>query len=387
MGPILELERAYRAIAGDTDFQNEFRRLLKTFVGRPTPLFRADRFSALAGNQVTIYLKREDLAHTGAHKINNAVGQALLAKRMGKSRIVAETGAGQHGVASAAACALLGLECVVYMGEADMARQAPNVQRMKLLGATVRPVSTGLKTLKDAISEAMRDWVEKLSTTHYLLGSVLGPHPYPEIVRTFQSVIGEEARAQILDAEGKLPNALIACVGGGSNAIGLFHAFRNDAAVEFFGVEAAGLGIASGKHAARIAGGGSVGVLQGTRTYLLQDEEGQIQDTHSVSAGMDYAAVGPEHSFLHSIGRAKYVAVGDQDALHAFEALARSEGILPALESSHALSFALEHAKKMPPSSVVVVNLSGRGDKDLATVEEAMRSLPSQPDPIQQRRP
>ncbi len=366
MGPVLELDEAYRSCREDAAFQAELASLLRDFVGRPTPLYLARRLTEAAGG-ARIYLKREDLAHTGAHKINNSVGQALLARKMGKKRIVAETGAGQHGVATAAACALLGLECVVYMGTVDMKRQAVNVERMKLLGATVTGVDAGSRTLKDAINEAMRDWVTNVRTTHYLLGSALGPHPYPTLVRDFQSVIGREAREQILKAEGRLPDELVACVGGGSNSIGLFHPFLGDTGVKMTGVEAGGLGIPSGSHAARFAGG-RPGVLHGSFTYLLQDADGQILDTHSISAGLDYQAVGPEHAFLHDSGRVAYASCTDAEALAAFKQLSRLEGILPALESSHAIAFATARAAKLPRSSVLVVNLSGRGDKDLHTV-------------------
>lgn len=369
MAALAELEAAYRKCSADPVFLGEFHNLLETYVGRPTPLTHARRLSqALGGAQ--IYLKREDLAHSGAHKINNALGQALLAARMGKRRVIAETGAGQHGVASATAAALLGLECVVYMGTVDIARQQPNVLRMKLLGAEVRPVENGSRTLKDAINEAIRDWVTNIGNTHYLLGSALGPHPYPVMVRDFQSVIGIEARAQILQLAGRLPDACIACVGGGSNAIGLFHAFREDPNVRLIGVEAGGKGIASGEHAARFADPhlGRPGVLHGTYTYVLQDDDGQIAATHSISAGLDYPAVGPEHAFLRLTGRAEYTYAEDKAALEAFELLARMEGILPALESSHALAEAVRLAPEMKPDQILLVNLSGRGDKDLDTV-------------------
>jgi tryptophan synthase beta chain len=366
-----ELMEAYRTAQKDAGFQQDLQDLLSTYVGRPTPLTPARRLSAHAGG-ARIYLKREDLAHGGAHKINNSIGQALLARRMGKRRVVAETGAGQHGVATAMAAALLDLECVVYMGSEDIRRQAPNVQRMKLLGAEVRAVDGGSRTLKDAINEAIRDWVTNVQTTHYLLGSALGPHPYPLIVRDFQAVIGLEARRQILAAEGRLPDALVACVGGGSNAIGLFHAFRDDA-VRFLGVEAGGLGIASGKHAARFADPlhGRLGVLHGTQTLVLQDENGQVLGTHSISAGLDYAAVGPEHVYLRDLGRAEYTVATDEEALAAFHLLCRMEGIIPALESSHALAAALPLARELGDDRLIIVNLSGRGDKDLATVEAA----------------
>ncbi len=369
MPAVEELEAAYEAARNDESFQREFQELLEKYVGRPTPLFHARRLSqALGGAQ--IYLKREDLAHTGAHKINNALGQALLAKRMGKRRVIAETGAGQHGVATATAAALLGLECVVYMGAVDMARQQPNVLRMRLLGAEVRPVESGSRTLKDAINEAIRDWVTNVHDTHYLLGSALGPHPYPTIVRDFQRIIGDEARKQVLEQAGRLPDLCIACVGGGSNAIGLFTAFLNDPGVRLIGVEAGGQGIESGRHAARFADPrlGRPGVLHGTYTYVLQTEDGQIAETHSISAGLDYAAVGPEHAYLRAIGRVEYTWATDEQALRAFQTLARTEGILPALESAHAVAEAIRLAPTLPRDSILLVNLSGRGDKDLDTV-------------------
>jgi tryptophan synthase beta chain len=368
--PVEELERAYFVARDDPAFQAELSRLLTHYVGRATPVYEAKRLSAAAGG-ARIFLKREDLTHTGAHKINNAIGQALLAARMGKRRIVAETGAGQHGVASATACALLGLECHVYMGAEDMDRQALNVVRMRLLGAEVLRVDGGSKTLKDAINEAMRDWVTNVADTYYLLGSVLGPHPYPLMVREFQSVIGKEARAQILELAGTLPDAIVACVGGGSNAMGIFDAFIEDREVRLIGVEAGGEQISRGRHAARFAGG-SAGVLQGTRTFVLQDEDGNIELTHSISAGLDYAAVGPEHAFLRARGRSEYAHVGDAEALEAFQALARLEGILPALESAHAIAYAMRVAKELGPSATVLVNLSGRGDKDVQTVEKKL---------------
>jgi tryptophan synthase beta chain len=373
MPALAELEQAYHSAQQDPVFQHELSSLLSTYVGRPTPLFQAARLSAELGG-AQIYLKREDLAHSGAHKINNALGQALLAKRMGKQRVIAETGAGQHGVASATAAALLGLECVVYMGTVDIARQHPNVLRMRLLGAEVRPVESGSRTLKDAVNEAIRDWVTHVRDTYYLLGSALGPHPYPTMVRDFQSIIGIEARQQILDQAGQLPDQCIACVGGGSNAIGLFHAFREDPAVRLVGVEAGGEGIASGRHAARFSDPrlGRPGVLQGTFTYLLQDADGQVLPTHSISAGLDYPAVGPEHAFLHDTGRAEYTSVDDAQALAAFQRLARVEGILPALESSHAVAEAIRRAPGLPRSQILLVNLSGRGDKDLDTVIHAL---------------
>jgi tryptophan synthase beta chain len=368
--PIEELERAYFVARDDAAFQTELSRLLTHYVGRATPVYEAKRLSAAAGG-ARIFLKREDLTHTGAHKINNAIGQALLAARMGKRRIVAETGAGQHGVASATACALLGLECHVYMGAEDMDRQALNVVRMRLLGAEVLRVDGGSKTLKDAINEAMRDWVTNVADTYYLLGSVLGPHPYPLMVREFQSVIGREARAQILELTGALPTAIVACVGGGSNAMGIFDAFIDDPGVRLIGVEAGGEQIARGRHAARFAGG-SAGVLQGTRTFVLQDDDGNIELTHSISAGLDYAAVGPEHAWLRALGRSEYAHVSDQEALDAFQTLARLEGILPALESAHAVSYAMGLARGLGPAATVLVNLSGRGDKDVQTVEKRL---------------
>ena len=370
VAPIEALEREYLAARQDPAFAAELTRLLTQYAGRPTPLWEAKRLSDAAGGG-RVFLKREDLMHTGAHKINNALGQALLAKRMGKTRIVAETGAGQHGVASATACALLGLECVVYMGTEDMRRQALNVFRMRLLGATVTGVDAGSRTLKDAINEAMRDWVARPTDTHYLLGSALGPHPYPLMVREFQSVIGKEARRQILEQTGQLPYAVIACVGGGSNAIGIFDAFVDDAAVRLIGVEAGGEAIRPGRHAARFAGG-AAGVLQGTRTFVLQDAHGNIELTHSVSAGLDYAAVGPEHAWLHDTGRAEYHFATDADALGAFQELARLEGIIPALESSHAVAYVLRAAKTFPKDAVLLVNLSGRGDKDVQSVEQVL---------------
>jgi tryptophan synthase beta chain len=368
--PVEALERAYFAARDDPMFRAELARLLKDYVGRPTPISEARRLSEACGG-ARIFLKREDLTHTGAHKINNALGQALLAVRMGKRRIVAETGAGQHGVATATACALLGLECHVYMGAEDMARQALNVFRMRLLGAEVLSVEAGSRTLKDAINEAMRDWVTNVGDTYYLLGSVLGPHPYPLMVREFQSVIGREARAQILELSDRLPDAIVACVGGGSNAIGIFDAFVDDADVRLIGVEAGGEQIVRGRHAARFAGG-SAGVLQGTRTFVLQDENGNIELTHSISAGLDYAAVGPEHAWLRDIGRAEYGYVTDEEALDAFQQLARLEGILPALESSHAIAYAMKLAKTLGPDADILVNLSGRGDKDVHTVEKSL---------------
>ena len=367
MEPLLELEKAYEHFKNEGRFQKDLQGLLKTYVGRATPLTFAARLTQKLGG-AKIFLKREDLAHTGAHKINNALGQALLAQRMGKTRLVAETGAGQHGVATATVAALLGLECVVYMGRVDMARQEPNVLRMKLLGAQVVPVEGGSQTLKDAVSEAMRDWVVNLKNTHYLLGSALGPHPYPMMVRDFQKVIGIEAREQILQAQGRLPEELIACVGGGSNSIGLFFPFLGDLQVAMTGVEAGGTGILPGQHAARFQGG-SVGVLQGTQTFILQDKNGQTEKTHSISAGLDYAAVGPEHAMLKSLGRVQYTSVTDQEALEAFHLLARTEGIIPALESSHALAFAIKRAPKLDKEKILLMSLSGRGDKDLSSIE------------------
>ncbi|MCZ6530624.1 MAG: tryptophan synthase subunit beta [Chloroflexi bacterium] len=369
MPALAELEGAYLKLRMDADFQAELERLLSTYVGRPTPLSHARRLTAkFSGAQ--IYLKREDLAHSGAHKINNTLGQALMARHMGKRRIVAETGAGQHGVAAATACALLDLKCVVYMGTVDIARQAPNVMRMRLLGAEVRPVEAGSQTLKDAINEAIRDWVTNVQDTHYLLGSALGPHPYPTIVRELQSVIGREAREQILSQAGKLPDQCIACVGGGSNSIGLFHAFREDEQVALVGVEAGGEGIDSGKHAARFADPtvGRPGVLHGTYSYVLQDSDGQIAGTHSIAAGLDYPAIGPEHALLRDLGRATYTWVTDEQALEAFGLLSRMEGIIPALESAHAVAEAVRRAPGMKQDQILLVNLSGRGDKDLDTV-------------------
>jgi tryptophan synthase beta chain len=368
-----ELEAAYLALQDDAEFQAELDDLMRTYVGRPTPLTHARRLTAHLGG-AQIYLKREDLAHSGAHKINNALGQALLAQRLGKRRVIAETGAGQHGVATATAAALLGMECVVYMGTVDIARQQPNVLRMKLLGAKVRPVESGSKTLKDAINEAIRDWVTNVETTHYLLGSALGPHPYPTMVRDFQAVIGREAREQMLAQVGRLPDVCIACVGGGSNAIGIFSGFRDDAEVKLVGVEAGGEGIASGKHAARFADPsmGRPGVLHGTYTYVLQDADGQILNTHSISAGLDYAAVGPEHAQLRDLGRAEYTYASDDEALEAFQLLTRTEGIIPALESAHAVAEAVKRAPQISPGEIVLINLSGRGDKDLDTVVKAL---------------
>jgi len=375
VAPIEELTRGYLAARADVSFGDELSHLLRHYVGRPTPLYETRRLASVARGGRTnlrILLKREDLTHTGAHKINNALGQALLAKRMGKARVVAETGAGQHGVATATACALLGLECRVYMGAEDMRRQALNVVRMQLLGATVHQVDSGSKTLKDAINEAMRDWVANVGDTYYLLGSALGPHPYPLMVREFQSVIGREARRQMLEQVGKLPDIVVACVGGGSNAIGIFDAFVNDKSVRLIGVEAGGERIAPGRHAARFAGG-STGVLQGTRTFVLQDEAGNIELTHSISAGLDYAAVGPEHAWLRDLGRTEYGYITDAEALDGFQALARLEGILPALESAHAVAYTMRLAKEVADDAVILINLSGRGDKDVQSVVEALR--------------
>ena len=373
VAPVAELEAAYFEARKDPAFLDALGRLLRDYVGRPTALYEARRLSASLGG-ARIFFKREDLAHTGAHKINNALGQALLAQRMLKRRVIAETGAGQHGVAAATVCALLGLECHVYMGAEDMERQALNVFRMELLGATVRRVDAGSRTLKDAINEAMRDWVANVRDSYYLLGSVLGPHPYPLMVREFQSVIGQEARAQCLDAFGALPDAIVACVGGGSNAMGIFDAFVGDASVRLIGVEAGGRGITAGQHASRFAGG-SAGVLQGTRTYVLQDEDGNIELTHSISAGLDYAAVGPEHASLHDAGRAEYAWVGDDEALDAFQRLAREEGILCALESAHAVAHAIRTAPWMGREEVLLVNLSGRGDKDVIGIQKALDAV------------
>lgn len=365
-----ELESGYAEAVADRTFTDELSLLLRHYVGRPTPLFEADGLSAHCGG-ARVLLKREDLAHTGAHKINNALGQALLARRMGKWRVVAETGAGQHGVAAAAVCAKLGLQCVVYMGEEDVRRQSLNVYRMKLMGAEVRPVASGGRTLKDAINEAIRDWVTNVATTYYLLGSVVGPAPYPAMVRDFQSVIGRETRQQAHDLLGRLPDCVVACVGGGSNAIGMFHPFIDDAAVRLIGVEAGGRGLRTQAHAASL-GAGAVGVLHGAKSYVLQDEHGQVQETHSVSAGLDYPGVGPEHSYLRDSRRAEYVAVDDSHALEGFRLLCRTEGITPALESAHAVAYAAELAHSTDREHVVVVNLSGRGDKDMGIVIDAL---------------
>ena len=361
-----ELTRLYASVAHDPVFQAALAKELKDYVGRPTPLYRAERLTAHAGG-ARLYLKREDLNHTGAHKINNTVGQAMLASRMAKTRVIAETGAGQHGVATATVAARLGLDCRVYMGSDDIARQSINAYRMKLLGAEVVPVTAGSRTLKDAMNEAMRDWVTNVDDTHYIIGSVAGPHPYPMLVRDFQAVIGKEARAQCLEAEGRLPDLLVACVGGGSNAMGLFHPFVDDDGVDIVGVEAGGEGLATGRHAAPL-NAGTPGVLHGSRTYLMDDDSGQIAATHSISAGLDYPGVGPEHSHWKDIGRARYTSVTDDEALAAFRVLNRTEGIMPALESSHAVAWALREAARRPPQDVIIVNLSGRGDKDIQTV-------------------
>jgi len=367
---ILDLEREYRAAQADPAFQAEFDDLMKHYVGRPSPLYYAERLTEHLGG-AKIYLKREELNHTGAHKINNCIGQILLARRMGKTRIIAETGAGQHGVATATVAARFGLPCTVFMGAVDVARQQPNVFRMKLLGAEVQPVTSGAQTLKDAMNEALRDWVANVHDTFYIIGTAAGPHPYPELVRDFQSVIGREAREQILEAEGRLPDMLIAAVGGGSNAIGLFHPFLDDADVRLVGVEAGGEGLDTDKHAASLAGG-TPGVLHGNRTYLLQDEDGQITEAHSISAGLDYPGIGPEHSWLHEIGRAEYVPVTDREALESFQRLAKLEGIIPALESAHALAAVEKLAPAMDKDQLIVLNLSGRGDKDIFTVAAAL---------------
>ncbi len=373
MAALAELEAAYKQSLTDEAFQDELRAQLRSFVGRPTTLHYVPRFSELVGSGVKIYLKREDLAHTGAHKINNALGQGLLAKRMGKQRIIAETGAGQHGVATATVCAMLGLQCIIYMGEVDIQRQSLNVFRMKLLGAEVRSVSSGTKTLKDAINEAIRDWVTYVETTFYLFGTAAGPHPYPRIVRDFQSIIGREARAQILEQEGRLPDTIYACVGGGSNAIGIFYPFADAKEVQLIGVEAGGTSLEAGHHAATLVTG-TPGVLHGTLSYLIQNEDGQVLDTHSISAGLDYPGVGPEHSYLKETGRASYVSASDETALRGLQALSRTEGIIPALESAHALGYVLEQGEqgKLTPGSLIVINLSGRGDKDMITVAKAL---------------
>jgi len=370
MPALTELEEAYGAARRDPAFQAEIDRLLRDYVGRPTPLYPAPGLTTQAGG-ARIILKREDLAHTGAHKINHALGQGLLAQRMGKRRIIAETGAGQHGVATATICAMLGMECIVYMGEVDMARQSPNVFRMKLLGAEVRPVSSGSRTLKDATNEAIRDWVTNVDSTFYIIGSVVGMHPYPMIVRDFQSVVGHETKAQSLEQLGRLPDAIVACVGGGSNAMGIFYPFIHDESVELIGVEAAGHGLASGMHSASLTAG-RVGVLHGSRSYLLQDEHGQVSEAHSISAGLDYPGVGPEHSYLKDIGRARYVGITDTEALDGFQAVCQHEGIIPALESSHAVAYAMQLAAERDPDQIILVNLSGRGDKDLQTAADAL---------------
>ncbi len=373
MQPLAELEETYKVIKEDKAFQKELADLLRTYVGRPTPLYYVPRFSKSVAPDVKVYLKREDLAHTGAHKINNALGQGLLARRMGKRRIIAETGAGQHGVATATVCAMLDLDCIIYMGEEDIQRQSLNVFRMKLLGAEVRSVNTGSRTLKDAINEAIRDWVTNVETTYYLFGTAAGPYPYPYIVRDFQTVIGIEARAQILEMEGRLPDYALACVGGGSNAIGLFYPFADDPSVQLIGIEAAGEGLTSGKHAATLTMG-RPGVLHGALSYLLQDEHGQVIDTHSISAGLDYPGVGPEHSYLKESGRATYVSADDATALRGLQELSRTEGIIPALESSHALGYLLDmvQQEQLPAGSLILLNLSGRGDKDMLTVAKAL---------------
>ena len=366
MSPLAELEDAFARLSRNSEFSTELQKVLRDYAGRPTPLYFAERWSGRLGG-VRVYLKREDLCHTGAHKINNTVGQALIARHMGKDRIIAETGAGQHGVATAAVAARFGLRCTVYMGSEDMQRQALNVYRMRLMGAEVVAVDAGSRTLKDAINEAMRDWVTNVRNTHYILGSVLGPHPYPLMVRHFQSVIGREAREQVLEQEGRLPDLLVACIGGGSNAIGLFHPFLSDESVRMVGVEAGGCGTERGQHAARFAGGRR-GVLQGTYTWILQDDSGNIDPTHSVSAGLDYAAVGPEHAYLQELGRCEYSTASDQEALAAFHELSECEGILPALESSHATAYLRREAPGLAPGSCVILNLSGRGDKDVDSV-------------------
>jgi len=369
MPALSELESAYAEACADTDFQQQFHQLCREYIGRPTPLYHAQQLSAKVG-RATILLKREDLAHTGAHKINNALGQGLLAKRMGKRRVIAETGAGQHGVAVATVCAMLSLDCIVYMGEEDIHRQSPNVHRMKLMGAEVRPVSSGSRTLKDAINEAIRDWVSNVHNTYYLLGSVVGPHPYPIIVRNFQSIIGQETRKQILATYHRLPDYLVACVGGGSNSIGLFHPFFNDRQVKFIGVEAAGRGLETSQHAASLVAG-KTGVLHGTKSYLLEDSNGQIRATHSIAPGLDYPGVGPEHSYYKDIGRATYVAVTDAQALEGFKLLCDTEGIIPALEPAHAIYYAAKLAADLSQDKLIVINLSGRGDKDLDIVTKA----------------
>ena len=375
MYPLQQLEEEYGKAQHDPEFQRELQYYLREFCGRPTPLYLAERLTRELGGP-KIYLKREDLLHTGAHKINNTLGQVLLARRMGKSRVIAETGAGQHGVATATVCALFGLECVVYMGAEDMRRQALNVFRMELLGAEVREVDAGSRTLKDAINEALRDWVTNVEDTYYLLGSALGPHPYPMMVRDFQTIIGRETRQQILEKRNRLPDVLVACVGGGSNSIGMFHPFLHDEAVRMVGVEAGGCGDELGQHAARFnrRGGGRPGVLQGTMSYVLQDSQGQIAATHSISAGLDYPSIGPEHALLHDSGRVEYTSVSDTEALDAFEMLSKLEGIIPALESAHAVAYAVKVAAELNSDQIVIVNLSGRGDKDVNTVQESLKS-------------
>jgi tryptophan synthase beta chain len=366
MQPLEELRQAYETVKTDKAFQAQFDHDLAHYVGRPSPLYHAERWSKQLGG-AQIYLKREDLNHTGAHKINNTIGQGLLAKYMGKTRIIAETGAGQHGVASATVAARFGMECVVYMGAEDVQRQAPNVYRMKLLGATVVPVTSGSKTLKDALNEAMRDWVTNVDSTFYIIGTVAGPHPYPAMVRDFQAIIGREAKRQIMEQAGRLPDALVACVGGGSNAIGLFHEFLGDESVKIYGVEGGGDGVETGRHAAPLSAG-RPGVLHGNRTYLMEDDNGQIIETHSISAGLDYPGVGPEHAWLKDCGRATYVAITDKEALAAFHEVTRTEGIIPALESSHALAYGAKLARTMKPDQIMIINLSGRGDKDINTI-------------------
>jgi tryptophan synthase beta chain len=370
---ILQLDEAYKAAKIDPEFQAEMASYLAHYVGRPSPLYFAERLTEHLGG-AKIYLKRDELNHTGAHKVNNVLGQILLARRMGKKRIIAETGAGQHGVATATLCARFGLQCVVYMGAVDVERQKPNVFRMKMLGAEIVPVQSGTKTLKDAMNEALRDWVTNVTDTFYCIGTVAGPHPYPAMVRDFQSVIGRETREQMMEREGRLPNSLVACIGGGSNAIGLFHPFLDDKDVEIYGVEAAGHGVSSGLHAASLTGG-RPGVLHGNRTYLLMNEDGQITDAHSISAGLDYPGIGPEHSWLHDVGRVKYISATDQEALAAFQLLSKLEGIIPALEPAHAVAKVVELAPKLPKDHLMVVNLCGRGDKDIFTVAEHLGGL------------
>ncbi len=367
---ILDLETAYNTAKTDPTFADELRYWLKHYVGRPSPLYYAQRLTAHLGG-AKIYFKRDELNHTGAHKINNCIGQILLAKRMGKTRIIAETGAGQHGVATATVCALFGLPCVVYMGAVDIARQQPNVFRMKLLGAEVVPVTSGAHTLKDAMNEALRDWVTNVADTYYIIGTVAGPHPYPELVRDFQSVIGDEVREQIMEQEGRLPDSLVACIGGGSNAMGLFHPFLDDTDVNIIGVEAGGEGVETGRHAASLSAG-RPGVLHGNRTYLLQDDDGQIVEAHSISAGLDYPGIGPEHAWLHDVGRVTYASVTDAEALDAFQLCSRLEGIIPALEPAHALAYVIKHAPTLPEDHILVMNLCGRGDKDIFAVAESL---------------